>query len=276
MSVKITLEGTEGDILSFTSITSLVKAGQIIAFLSSESTFQNRSNSMVSDAAPTEKPLLANQIETPIVVLKKSRASTNPEKITAFGYYLKQSGKENFSVGDIRQLFKMTGVSMPMNFGRDLKAAIRQGYIYGDFNTDSFFLTSVGEEAVGVGFSPENNEKKSRAISGKRGGLRTSVTVRPEVAGLSIDTNMEGYKDLHSLTKSNKVLWILEYARLKGLNELNSKEIESLGSRLRLGIASGNVPGLTGTSFNYGYIGKKSDGTYEILLKGTEFLKDIK
>ena len=90
-----------------------------------------------------------------------------------------------------------------------------------------------------------------------------------------MEVNMDSYPSVTSpeLNKSTQILWILEFARIKGVLSLNSKEIENLATKLRLGIQLSAIVALTESSFKRGYLRKRNDNTYEILNKGSEFLK---
>jgi len=266
MAVKIKIEGTDGDIFNFEAITTPMKAGQVIAFISSDSPFVTKS---MKEILPV--PTVANN-ETPIDLIVKYEPKTIAQKISVFALYLKKSGKDQFGIGDIKDLFRRTGLISPTNLGRDIKTAFRLRYIYGDANTDSYYLTNVGEDEIKSGFK---SEKSKKPTNGNRGGVRSRLEIRKEVSLLEMEVNMDSYPSVTSpeLNKSTQILWILEFARIKGVLSLNSKEIENLATKLRLGIQLSAIAALTESSFKRGYLRKRNDNTYEILNKGSEFLK---
>jgi hypothetical protein len=68
-----------------------------------------------------------------------------PAKITAIGAYGKeQHGKATFGRDDIREGFVDAGEPLPQNLPRDIKKAIRAGYIASSPNgADTFYVTAA-------------------------------------------------------------------------------------------------------------------------------------
>jgi hypothetical protein len=77
-------------------------------------------------------------------------ARSNPEKITAFGAYLRdQQEKDDFSRDDIKGCFRSAGESLPANFPRDFNAAIQNGWISEDHEKSGrYYVTRKGDEVT--------------------------------------------------------------------------------------------------------------------------------
>ncbi len=89
--------------------------------------------------------------------LHESQASSNPEKITAIGEYLREhEGKDEFTRDDIKGRFRQAGEAPPKNFSRDFSVATKNVWVADDANSPgSFFLTNTGRAAIKNKFSAE-------------------------------------------------------------------------------------------------------------------------
>jgi len=78
------------------------------------------------------------------------RAKSNPEKMTAFGIYVREHlGRESFSRDEIKGLFRSAGEALPANFPRDFKSAIQSGWIAPDQGAvDLYYVTRRGDEMI--------------------------------------------------------------------------------------------------------------------------------
>ena len=77
------------------------------------------------------------------------RPKTSVEWITAFAYYMKYyENKHTFSSKEIKEYFKAAGEPIPSNIPRDLKNALRRGYIALDRESKSYYITRLGEEFI--------------------------------------------------------------------------------------------------------------------------------
>lgn len=265
MSVKIQITG-EG--LSYEKETTSLKAGQIIVFLNPEEGSDEASVSLApSQIASTSK-------SSPIEILEKTGAVNNAQKITAFAYYLYLSNSQDtFTSEEIKNLFRRTGTPTPLNFNRDLKSAMKIGYIFSQKgNTGELFLTEKGLSTAKNGFS-EAKPTRKKVLSSIRNIKK--LEIKESVKALDIDVNLLGYPKLHQLSKGDQVLWILAYVETKSIETLNSKEIEYLSTRFKLSIEGKNVPGLTVNHFKKGYLKRDNDGEYRILQNGITYLKSV-
>src|SRR5262245_9402684 len=91
------------------------------------------------NGATTESPKGAETLEKqrPRLSLREYLdsvdASSNPEKITAFGSYLRDHmGQEDFTRDDIKASFRSAGESLPANIPRDFGSAAQNGWIAED------------------------------------------------------------------------------------------------------------------------------------------------
>jgi hypothetical protein len=77
-------------------------------------------------------------------------ARSNPEKIAAFGSYLRDhAGQEDFTRDDIKPSFRSAGETLPANLPRDFGSAAQNGWIAEDpAKAGRFYVTRKGEEAV--------------------------------------------------------------------------------------------------------------------------------
>ncbi len=77
------------------------------------------------------------------------KPKTNAEWIIVFAYYMKRyEDKKMFSAKEVRDYFKAVGLKVPGNLPRDIKNAIRKGYIAWDKGSKSHYITRKGEELV--------------------------------------------------------------------------------------------------------------------------------
>ena len=77
-------------------------------------------------------------------------ARSNPEKIKAFGVYLRDcQEKDDFSKDDIKGCFRSAGELLPANFPRDFNATIQNGWISEDHEKSGrYYVTRKGDEVT--------------------------------------------------------------------------------------------------------------------------------
>jgi hypothetical protein len=90
-----------------------------------------------------------------------AQANTIPEKIAAIGAFLKKHEKrESFDRGVLESAFPNAGESVPKNLPRDLKLAVRAGWIAPrPGQKGSYFVTGAGVNAVGNRFEGSRKRK---------------------------------------------------------------------------------------------------------------------
>lgn len=108
----------------------------------------------------TTVDVLTNAADTllgPCEYLQRFEPKRNPDKIVCFGAYLRDTKKqETFRREDVIRLFKQCGYPTPKNFSRDLKWAIKVGWIDAAPDVeDTFYVTNSGREAMQAKFSKE-------------------------------------------------------------------------------------------------------------------------
>src|SRR5215831_5614520 len=141
MTVQITIKG---DNLNYSGETSLLKAGQILAFLGSE-----QSASSYAPEPRVGSLTMGSPSASPRQLIVESNAKSNPQKIAVIGKYLKDRGQNEFSRAEVLDQFRRAGESTPKNIGRDLQDAVRSGYICeSDTQKNEYYLTRPGEEAL--------------------------------------------------------------------------------------------------------------------------------
>lgn len=273
MSVKITIAG-EG--LSFEKEADMLKAGQIIAFLSNDTPAQQTPPSYYS---PTPGKLLGvgeTSRRSPRQALIESDAKTNTEKIVVLAHFIcERDGTLSFSPKEIQVEFKKAGESLPKNFTRDFNQAIALGYILENDDQGGYILTDLGLDVLESGFL---NNRQNSPLSGskkRKGGKSKKVTtVRDEVSDLQIVPQLNGYPDYWSLsTKGSKILWLLAYAEENRVTEgLTPVEIEFMASKLKDQIKTGDFTALTKNNIKKGWM-TTGKGFSKILKLGEDSLK---
>ena len=113
----------------------------------------------------TDAPLLSLR-----EYLDESGAYRVPDKIAAFGVYLNDYAKKaDFGRADLVQCFEAAAEPVPMNLARDLKWALRSGWIaLRAGRRDLYYVTHTGRNAVGEKFSAEVVRKTRGMTSGTR------------------------------------------------------------------------------------------------------------
>ena len=275
MSVKVSLNG---DGLSFEAETTVLQAAQIIGFLG------NETNTMPLNANPSlsyegAQPSLGMPTKpvSPRERLIEVNAKTNPQKILTLGQYvIDRDRSENFSAADIKSLFGRAGEPIPRNLGRDIREAVRLGFIYEDESiSDHFIVTGKGLEALGAGFAGDTSKGPRSASSRKRTPRKNGVsTVSESVKNMVVSDVKEGLPNYRTLAqKSDRLMWVLAYAQEAGIEMLTAKEIEDIAQRLSDNIPARQIAPFTQTALKRGYLSKTSDG-YRILFSGIRYLKD--
>ena len=112
-------------------------------------------------------------------------ARKNPEKIVAIGNYLtnvlSNGQKQTFGKSELRPQFRNASEPIPANISRDIREAMASGWIAEDHgNTDEFFVTRKGLEAIESSFSKDRS-------GGPR--LKRRIVIRPRSNNTPADEN---------------------------------------------------------------------------------------
>lgn len=137
--------------------------------------------------APVAPPAVTGNLgESPREYLDRSGAKTNPAKITALGLYLRAQGTESFTARNVRDLFVSAGEAAPKNLPRDIKEAIRLGWLaLRPDQPDTYYVTNRGEGAAAAGFAE-----------------RSSVPRRPSRSRGTNGSNSEGSSSAQRATRN--------------------------------------------------------------------------
>jgi hypothetical protein len=101
---------------------------------------------------------------TPGEFIESVNASSNPQKIVAFGVYLRDNrGEGSFTREDIKGMFRSAHESSPANFGRDFRNALSANWIAGENGpSDRYFVTGTGAKAVSSHFAEGGARRRRR------------------------------------------------------------------------------------------------------------------
>lgn len=270
MSVTITIDG---DGLSLKRETSLLKAGQIITFLGSEESF--------SSDLPVEKsntPPLLNPSPnlTPGELIIEANAKTNAEKILVLGKYITDKDlSDKFSTKEVLIELKKIG-GEPHNFARDIRTAISSSYIYPiDMRQGEYGVTSTGKKAIEDKFSNKTNKANSGTRRNGTGGKKVAVPPRQEVILMPKVTTLSGFPDFHDLpTKSDSILWTLEYVNNHNIDSLTPREVEVITDKLLNRVAQKDFSAFNKRNMRKGYV-LQDNGKFKLQQKGINHLKKL-
>jgi len=202
-------------------------------------------------------------------------AKTNPQRIAVAGQRsMEENGSEVFTSKDVIEQFRSGGV-FSKNLARDMRKAVGQGLIFSvTGQRGQYKITDIARTAFKEGFeqarllAPRTSNKKTR-----RGGVTQKLEVSDSVMKLPAGVSQEGYADYHDLKmKGDRLVWLLVFAANRGVDGLNSKEIEYLTRQVGDHINPTSIPGLTLSSIRKGLIAK-SGAKFRSLEKGKVYLK---
>lgn len=279
MGVKIHLYG---DGLEYETEASLIQAAKIIGFLNTEepltaeydqgqSRISNMENNFIDEGS-------ARQLSSPREAVLDSGAKTNAQKILILGQYIAdRDGTDEFAPAELKTLFVKAGEAAPRNLARDIRDAIRAGYITESVETTGVYVvTNTGRRAITEGFQ---NNGAATGTKRKSPSSRHSTTKAPKaipewINSLSISDQMEGFPGYRRMNlRSYKVLWILQWATMQGREQITGSEIEAIASKLADNVPSKQVASSVRPFLAKSYISKNSEG-YRILHNGSMHLKE--
>lgn len=199
---------------------------------------------------------LQSQSLTPISIrefLNVSRAQTNTQKIATFAVFLRDyMDYKTIPTEELKKQFENAAEQPPKNFSRDLKNALKYGWIAESTSgPGNYFITSTGEKAVESKFTSQiltitgTNKGKGHKTSKKS--FPKATPIRNDVFNMEIDSisKNSGINYWNIKKKGDKILWILAEAKYRGVQSLNYKEIETLSKKIGEYIGSNAINGLT-------------------------------
>lgn len=117
--------------------------------------------------------------------LDESKASRNPDKITAIAEYLVvHEAIELFTRDDIKGRYRVAGEAAPANFPRDFAWAVKNGWVAEDTKTQgSYYVTQKGRAAIDNKFSDEVRKATLKPSGRKRSRKAGSAPTAEDDAG---------------------------------------------------------------------------------------------
>jgi hypothetical protein len=97
--------------------------------------------------------------------VNSANAKSAPEKITAIGVFLHKHQNTNaFNRAALEQAFSEAAEAVPQNLPRDLKRAVKSGWIAGKPGERGvFYVTGSGKQAVSSGFQDNPRRRAAKA-----------------------------------------------------------------------------------------------------------------
>lgn len=178
--------------------------------------------------------------------LNDKNASTNPQKIAAVAAYLKDRDYKSVTIEVFKQNFERAAEPVPRNITRDIRDAVRFGWIAESHKEQgAYFITATGETIVRSGFSSSSNSQSRHLKKNVGKKLFQPVNIRPEIQKIQIEQQAVGLKKYWDLNKGEKILWICARLKKEGVSELNYKEISYIASHsLGDNIENGDITAL--------------------------------
>lgn len=271
MSVKVTLSG---DGLNYQSDASLVQAAKIIGFLNTEEPLPAEYGSSTVGGtnfidAPQVKPL-----SSPREAILNTNAKTNAQKILVLGAYLAQrDNSDEFATAELKTLFVKAGEPAPRNLARDIRDAVKSGYIMESMtSSDMYAVTNTGYKRLEAGFSASAVKKTRKKSNGKPA---KKAEIPEWLQTTSVDDQLEGFPSYRQIgTRSNRVLWILQWAARANRERLTGIEISAIADKLSDNIPTKQIAASFLQHLSSNRASKTVEG-YKILYSGSEFLKTL-
>jgi hypothetical protein len=265
--------------VSYTDIITIAQAAQIIAYLNSDAV------SMIEPVRGSVLPgSISSSVQTtvsnPRQALDRSGAKTNPERIVAFALYaMQQSGKEAFTLDEVKPLFRQARERTPGNMSRDLDVAIKAGWVAESDTKGDFYVTGRAHGVLDSGFEAIRSGKtgSGKSRSNAKRPRRASAEVPQPFIGVEISSTIDGYPDYHKIkTKTDRFLWAVNAAKLLGVEALTNQEMVWLTDRLGDGIATNDIAGNYRQNFKRGFVNRSTrDSKIRITPRGIEYLRKL-
>jgi hypothetical protein len=216
---------------------------------------------------------------SPKGALEASGAKINSEKIVAFAALVnRQSGKDNFTLDDVRPLFKQARETTPGNLTRDLSAAIQTGWVAEADNKGEYYLTGKVADILDDGFGRlrpgRSAGSKPRSSSSRR--PKKSIETPEAFAGAEVSPVSDGLIDFHKIKlKRDKYLWAVNAAKLLGVEAVTTTELVWLTDRLGEVIPNADLGAHFRGNQKSGYVNKNAQGKVRMLPAGEAHLKEL-
>ncbi len=279
MSVKVTLQG---DGLNYETDASVVQAAKIIGFLNTQETLTSVYPATSSPSLKQNNFLDENksrQTSSPREAIIESGAKTNVQKIVVLGsYIIDRDDTDEFGSSELRALFLKAGEPAPRNLARDMRDAVRSGYITSSLDkSDAYIVTNTGEKAISDGFAASTSQPRRKRKISNSSNSSTKIRTEPEwLKMITVSDQLENFPSYRKMTtRSQKVLWILQWGKANDKERLNGAEIIAIANKLGNNIPSKQIAAAFSPYLSKSYVSKNSDG-YEILYDGSEYLKSVK
>jgi hypothetical protein len=277
--ITLTLTGK----LSYSVDITLARAVQVLALLTSDASAPSGAAplgaALGGPAGDTRSPL-PQAVLTPKQALEASGAKINSEKIVAFAALVhRQSGRDTFTLDDVRPLFKQAREAAPGNLNRDLSAAIANGWVAEAEDSGEYYVTGKVSDVLETGFDGLRSGKSPSSRTRSSGSRRTRKTPLPvpEVfANADVSPTMDGLINFHQVkVKRDKHLWAVNAAKLLGVEAVAAQELVWLTDRLGEVIPSGDMAAHYRGNLKLGYVNKNSQGKVRITPAGEAHLKEL-
>lgn len=277
-NIKLTLSGK----LSYSGEVTFAQAVQILGLVSSGAAGPGSNASFVgpSSVASDVRSPERQQAMSPKEVLEATGAKTNPEKIVAFAALVSRtSGKETFTLEDVKPLFRQARESTPGNLTRDLSEAIKSGLVAEAEDRGEYYIVGKAADVLDTGFDGLRpvKQSKSRTRSSSARRSRKPLTVPETFADAEVSPAIEGLVNFHDVkAKRDKYLWAVYAAKLIGVEAVGPTELVWLTDRLGEIIPGHNLNANYRGNQKSGYVNKNAEGKVRITPAGEKYIKELK
>ena len=217
---------------------------------------------------------------SPQQALEVSGAKTNAEKIVAFAALVsRQSGKETFTLDDVKPLFRQARLPTPGNLTRDLSTAIQNGWIADAEVSGEYYLVGNTVNVLDTGFDgPKAGGRQSGSRSRSSGARRSkkALEVPAAFAGIEVTPAVDGLINYHAVkTKTDKYLWAVNAAKLLGVEAVDPAELTWLTDRLGEVLPRTDLNGYYRGNQRPGYVNKNAQDKVRITPAGIRHLQEL-
>lgn len=274
-NITLTLTGK----LSYSGEVTLAQAVQVLALLTSDGPASSSGVPPTGPRGSMHSPLRQEAI-SPKQALEASGAKTNVEKIVTFAALVcRQSGRDIFTLDDVKPLFKQAREATPGNLTRDLSAAIQGGWVAESEDSGEYYLVGKAADVLDSGFEGLRPGKqagsKSRSSNSRR--PRKPLAVPEIFAKAEVSPVIDGLINFHQLkVRRDKYLWAVYAAKLLGAEAVGPTELVWLTDKLGEVILSGDLNANYRGNQKSGYVNKNAEGKVRITPAGEKYIKELK
>lgn len=217
---------------------------------------------------------------SPKQALETSGAKTNPEKIVTFAALVcRQSGRDTFTLDDVKPLFKQARTTAPGNLTRDLSSAIQSGWVAEAEDSGEYYLVGKASDVLDNGFeglrSGKQTGSRTRSTSSRR--PRKPLAVPEVFANVEVSPVIDGLINYHQVkVKRDKYLWAVNAAKVLGAEAVSPADLAWLTDRLGEAIPSRDMNGHYVGNQKSGYVNKNTQGKVRITPDGEKYVKGLK